>query len=370
MAAGVSDLDTVVIGAGVVGLAIARALAEAGREVMVLERNPGIGQEISARNSEVVHAGIYYPTGSLKARLCVRGRHLLKRFAADAGVPLKTLGKLIVATSEAEIPAMRALAATAHANGVDDLVEISGAEASKMEPAVNAVAALHSPSTGIIDAQALMLALEGALTNAGGQVVLSTEVASIAPLAEGGLRLILGGEQAGEELTVANLVLAAGHDGPRLAQGLAHANYTPPRGYHAKGNYFALAGKSPFSRLIYPMPVPGGLGIHATLDMGGQVRFGPDVEWVDTLHYGADARRAPSFYASIRTYWPDLPDGALFPAYAGIRPKIVPEGAPAADFRFDGPKAHGHAGAVLLFGIESPGLTSSLAIAEAVAALC
>lgn len=364
-----TDLDTVVIGAGVIGLAIARALAEAGREVMVLERNAGIGQEISARNSEVVHAGIYYPTGSLKARLCVRGRHLLKSFAAEAGVPIKPLGKLIVATSEVEVAAMRALAATAHANGVDDLVEISGAEARVMEPAVQAVAALHSPSTGIVDAQALMLALEGAMANAGGQVVLSTEVTSIVPIAEGGFRLFLGGEQAGEELTVANLVLAAGHDGPRLAHGLAHANYTPPpRSYFAKGNYFALAGKSPFSRLIYPMPVPGGLGIHATLDLGGQVRFGPDVEWIEALDYQVDARRVPSFYASIRNYWPDLPDGALFPAYAGIRPKIVPEGAPAADFRIDGPETHGHAGAALLFGIESPGLTSSLAIAEVIVA--
>ena len=359
------DLDTVVVGAGVVGLAIARALADRGREVMVLERNAGIGQEISARNSEVVHAGIYYPTGSLKARLCVRGRHLLHAFAADTGVPIKPLGKLIVATSEAEIAPMRALAATAHANGVDDLVLISREDTQAMEPAVRAVAALHSPSTGVVDAQALMLALEGALANAGGQVVLNSQVSQISPIA-GGYELTLAGEQAGEKLTASCLVLAAGHEGPRLAQGLAHSRYAPPRGYYAKGNYFALAGKSPFSRLIYPMPVPGGLGIHATLDMGGQVRFGPDVEWVDTLHYGVDARRANAFYASIRTYWPDLPDGALFPAYAGIRPKIVPEGAPAADFRIDGPETHGHAGAVLLFGIESPGLTSSLAIGEEV----
>jgi L-2-hydroxyglutarate oxidase LhgO len=365
MAAAVMDLDTAVIGGGVIGLAIARALAEAGRETMVLERNAGIGQEISARNSEVVHAGIYYPTGSLKARACVRGRHLLRSFAGEAGVPIRPLGKLIVATEEGQLPAMRALLATAHANDVDDLVELSGTEARRMEPAVRAVAALHSPSTAIVDAQALMLALEGALTAAGGQVVLNTPVAGITPI-PGGFRLALGGGLTGETLTAARLVVAAGHDGPRLAQGLAQQGYSPPRGYLAKGNYFTLSMKSPFSRLIYPMPVPGGLGIHATLDMGGQVRFGPDVEWVEGLDYAVDERRAASFYTAIRTYWPDLPDGALAPAYAGIRPKIAPEGAAAADFRIDGPEAHGHAGAVLLYGIESPGLTSALAIAEEV----
>ncbi|MFO1172160.1 MAG: NAD(P)/FAD-dependent oxidoreductase [Hyphomicrobiaceae bacterium] len=359
-----ADLETVVIGAGVVGLAIARALAGAGQEVMVLERNGRIGQEISARNSEVVHAGIYYPTGSLKARLCVRGRHLLRQFAKDAGVPVNPLGKIIVATDEAQIPALRSLAATALANGVDDIVEIDGVEARRLEPAVRSVRALLSPSTAIVDAQALMLALEGALTAAGGQVVLQTAVESVAPIDAGGFRLVLAG---GEALTCRRLVLAAGHDGPGLARGLSSTRYAPPRGYYAKGNYFALAGRSPFQRLVYPMPVPGGLGIHATLDIGGQVRFGPDVEWVDHLDYTIDERRAASFYAAIRTYWPDLPDGALVPAYAGIRPKIVPEGAPAADFRIDGPDVHGHAGAVLLFGIESPGLTSSLAIAEEVA---
>lgn len=361
-----ADIETVVIGAGVVGLAVARALAGAGQEVMVVERNARIGQEISARNSEVVHAGIYYPTGSLKARLCVRGRHLLRRFAGDAGVPVHPLGKLIVATDEAQIPALRALAATALANGVDDIVEIAAAEARRLEPAVACVAALLSPVTAIVDAQALMLALEGALTAAGGQVVPLTAVESVAPLAEGGFRLSLGG---GDGLTCRRLVVAAGHDGPQLARGLAHAGYAPPQGYYAKGTYFGLPGRSPFQRLVYPMPVPGGLGIHATLDMGGQVRFGPDVEWVDGLDYTVDDSRVAAFYAAIRSYWPDLADGALVPAYAGIRPKIVPEGAPAADFRIDGPAAHGHAGAVLLLGIESPGLTSSLAIAEVVANL-
>ncbi len=359
-----ADVETVVIGAGVVGLAVARALAWSGQEVMVLERNGRIGQEISARNSEVVHAGIYYPTGSLKARLCVRGRHLLRSFAAEAGVPVNPLGKIIVATEEAQVPALRALAATAHANGVIDLVEIDGVEARRLEPAVSSVRALLSPSTAIVDAQVLMLALEGSLTSAGGQVVLQTEVEAVAPLDGGGFCLTLG---VGNQLTCQRLVLAAGHDGPRLAQGFAHAHYEPPSGYMAKGHYFALAGKSPFQRLVYPMPVPGGLGIHATLDLGGQVRFGPDVEWVDALDYTVDEARAALFYAAIRTFWLDLPDGALVPAYAGIRPKIVPEGAPAADFRIDGPEAHGHAGAVLLFGIESPGLTSSLAIGEEVA---
>jgi L-2-hydroxyglutarate oxidase LhgO len=369
MAAGVTDLDAVVVGAGVVGLAVARALAEAGREVIVLERNDRIGQEISARNSEVVHAGIYYPPGSFKARLCVRGRELLTAFAPSWGVPLDRLGKLIVATDANQLPAMRALKATAHANGAGDVVEISAADASSLEPAVRSVGALHSPSTSIVDAQALMLALEGQLAAAGGQVVLRTEVAGIAPLAGGNFQLTLGGGQMGETLTCRCLVLAAGHDGPALSRGLAHARYSPPRGFLAKGHYFALTGRSPFARLIYPMPVPGGLGIHATLDMGGRLRFGPDVEWVETLDHAVDERRAPSFYASIRTYWPDLPDGALTPAYAGIRPKIVAEGTPAADFRIDGPSAHGHARAVLLFGIESPGLTSSLAIAEEVARL-
>lgn len=359
-----ADLDTAVVGAGVVGLAAARALAQAGQEVMVLERNSRIGQEISARNSEVVHAGIYYPTGSLKARLCVRGRILLRQLAAEAGVPVKSLGKIIVATDEAQIPALRALAATARANGVGDIVEIDGEEARRLEPAVRSVCALLSPSTAIVDAQAFMLALEGALTAAGGQVVLQTAVEEIVPLSEGGFRLSIGD---GQSLTCRRFVLAAGHDGPPIARGLAHADYSPPRGYLAKGTYFSLSGRSPFQRLVYPMPVPGGLGIHATLDMGGQVRFGPDVEWVDSLDYAVDENRSASFYAAIRTYWPDLADGALVPAYSGIRPKIVPEGAPAADFRIDGPEVHGHAGAVLLFGIESPGLTASLALAEEIA---
>jgi L-2-hydroxyglutarate oxidase LhgO len=357
----VADLDTAVIGAGVVGLAVARTLAEAGQEVMVLERNGRVGQEISARNSEVVHAGIYYPAGSLKARLCVRGRHLLRRFAAEAAVPVYPLGKIIVATDEAQVPALRALAASARANGVDDLVEIDGSEVRRLEPAVRSVRALLSPSTAIVDAQALMLALEGALAAAGGQVVLQTGVETIAPCEGGGFQLTLEG---GETLTCRRLVLAAGHDGPGLAKGLAHSGYAPPCSYHAKGTYFSLRGKSPFARLVYPMPEPGGLGIHATLDMGGQIRFGPDVEWVDRLDYTVDERRAAAFYAAIRTYWPELPDAALVPAYAGIRPKIVPEGVPAADFRIDGPEVHGHAGAVLLFGIESPGLTASLAIGE------
>ncbi|MEZ5923080.1 MAG: NAD(P)/FAD-dependent oxidoreductase [Hyphomicrobiaceae bacterium] len=364
-----SDLETVVIGGGVVGLAVARALAETGGEVVVVERNGQIGEEISSRNSEVVHAGIYYPTGSLKARLSVRGRHMLKRFAADAGIPYKELGKIIVATEESQIPAMRALARTAHANGVDDVVEIGASEARRLEPAVRAVGALLSPSTAIVDAKALMLALEGGLTAAGGQVVLHTHVAAIRPLADGGYEVSLGGDQAGERLTCRRLVLAAGLGGPQLAVGLAHAGYTPPDGYLARGNYFSLTGKCPFSRLVYPMPVPGGLGIHATLDMGGQVRFGPDVEWVETLDYTVDPGRARSFYASIRTYWPDLADDTLVPAYAGIRPKITPEGAPAADFAIHGPQEHGLADVVLLLGIESPGLTSSLAIAEEVVRL-
>lgn len=360
------DLDTVVIGAGVVGLAAGRALAEAGHEVMVIERNGRIGQEISARNSEVVHAGIYYSPGSLKARLCVDGRHKLRRFAQEAGVQVAPVGKIIVATDEAQVPSLRALAATARTNGVDDIVEIDGAEARRLEPAVCSVRALLSPSTAIVDAQALMQALEGALASAGGQVAIQTAVGAIVPLPGGGFRLTLGGA---ETLTCRRIVLAAGHDGPSLAQGLAHAGYVPPRGYYAKGTYFSLVGRSPFQRLVYPMPVPGGLGIHATLDMGGQVRFGPDVEWVDRLDYSIDESRAASFYAAIRSYWPDLADDALVPAYAGIRPKIVPEGRPAADFRIDGPEVHGHAGAVLLFGIESPGLTSSLAIGEEVARL-
>jgi len=358
-------VDCVVVGAGIVGLAVARALALDGREVVVLETEDAIGTHTSSRNSEVIHAGIYYPKGSLKASACVRGRTLLYDYCASHGVPHRRCGKLIVATSDSQVGDLQSIYRKAHENGVTDVVEISAAEAKRMEPALHCVAALHSPSTGIVDSHALMLAYLGDAEAAGAMLGLKSSFEK-AIFTGRDFELRIG------ETTIkaATLVNSAGLRAPsvaRLIDGFP-AGTIPPELY-AKGNYYSLAGRPPFSRLVYPVPEPGGLGVHVTLDMSGQARFGPDVEWVQRIGYEVDPRRADRFYAAIRHYWPGLPDGALAPGYAGIRPKISGPGEPAADFMVQGPAEHGVPGLVNLFGIESPGLTASLALADDVAKL-
>ena len=358
------EFDCAVIGAGVVGLAVARALALRGREVIVLESEGAIGTGTSSRNSEVIHAGIYYPQGSLKAQLCVEGKQRLYAYAEERGLPHRRCGKLIVATSAAQVGQLEAIAAKARANGVDDLVPLSRAQARAMEPALECLAALHSPSTGIVDSHALMLSLQGDLEHAGGVLALKSGVIG----AEcGGTGIVLKSAD-GTALRCNSVVNAAGLAAPLLARqfdGLPAA--AVPRAWFAKGSYFTLAGRAPFSRLIYPVPEAAGLGVHLTLDLGGQAKFGPDVQWVaspDDLV--VDPARGDGFYAEVRKYWPALPDGALLPGYAGIRPKISGPGEAPADFMIQGPEAHGVPGLVNLFGIESPGLTSSLAIGRCV----
>ncbi|CEG07135.1 L-2-hydroxyglutarate oxidase LhgO [Afipia felis] len=361
-------VECIVAGAGVVGLAVARALALAGREVIVVEAAGDIGTGTSSRNSEVIHAGIYYPAGSAMARLCVAGRQMLYRYCEDHGVPYRRCGKFIVATGSDESDRLAAIRARAEANGVTDLVTLSAEEAHAREPALNCTGALHSPSTGIVDSHALMLALRGDAEQA------RAAFAFHAPLVRArrdgdGFVVEIGGD-APMTLGCDLLINAAGLSAPEVARAIA--GLPPehiPTAYYAKGNYFACTTRVPFSRLIYPLPEPGGLGVHLTLDIGGAGRFGPDVEWVETLAYDVDPKRAERFYPAIRRYWPDLPDGALVPAYSGIRPKIVPPGAAAQDFVIQGAQSHGVPGLVSLFGIESPGLTASLAIAEDVRAL-
>lgn len=359
-----ADVDCVVIGAGVVGLAIARALAQSGREVLVAEATEAIGTGTSSRNSEVIHAGIYYPAGSLKARLCVRGKHLLYAYCAERGIPHRRLGKLIVATSAEQAAQLEGIAQRARANGVDDLQFISGEDAMRLEPALQCTAALVSPSTGIVDSHALMLAYQGDAENAGAQCVFHTPLVSGRVRPEGGFDLQFGGDDA-MSLSCNVLINSAGLQAPALARridGVPAASI--PTDYLCKGSYFTLSGRAPFSRLIYPVPQHAGLGVHLTLDMGGQAKFGPDTEWVGTEDYTLDPARAEVFYAAVRSYWPALPDDALAPGYTGIRPKISGPHEPAADFVIAGPAAHGVRGLVNLFGIESPGLTSSLALAE------
>lgn len=360
-------LDAVVVGAGVVGLAVARALALAGREVLVVDAAEGIGTETSSRNSEVIHAGIYYPAGSLMARTCVAGKHMLYAFCRERGVPHRNCGKLIVATTEEEAGRLESIRLRAAANGVPDLRLISRGDARAMEPALDCVAALHSPSTGIVDSHAFMLALQGEAEGAGAVFAFHAPMES-GRATEDGIELRIGGAEP-MELRARTLVNSAGLHAPRLARSIAGMPEAfVPTPYYAKGNYFTLAGRSPFSRLIYPVPVPGGLGTHLTIDLGGQARFGPDVEWVERIDYAVDPRRCEGFYASIRRWWPGLPDGALSPGYSGIRPKTVPPGAPAQDFAVQGRATHGVPGLVNLFGIESPGLTASLALADHVLA--
>jgi L-2-hydroxyglutarate oxidase LhgO len=358
-------VECAVIGAGVLGLAVARALAQAGREVVILEAEDAIGTHTSSRNSEVIHAGIYYPQGSLKARSCIAGRHRLYEYCATHGVPHKRCGKLIVATSASQKEELLSIRARAHANGVTDVVEIAAAEAMRMEPALHCTAALHSPSTGIIDSHALMLAYLGDAEAAGAMLALKSPLER-ALVSGTGFRLKVGETEIETEF----LVNSAGLRAPSIArriEGFPPARIPPE--FYAKGNYYSLAGRPPFSRLVYPVPEPGGLGVHVTLDLAGQARFGPDVEWVDRIDYEVDPRRSARFYAAIRRYWPALAEGALAPGYAGIRPKISGPGEPAADFVIQGPAEHGVPGLVNLFGIESPGLTASLALADDVVKL-
>ena len=360
-------IDCVVIGAGVVGLAVARALALQGREVMVLEAADGIGTGTSSRNSEVIHAGIYYAKGSLKAELCVQGKELLYAYCEARGVAHRRCGKLIVATDTAQMAQLEGIIAKAAANGVNDLVLLSADEARALEPALTCVGAVLSPSTGIVDSHALMLALQGDLENAGGMVVLNSPL-SHAQCGTGAIVLVAAD---GTELEATTVVNAAGLGAQALArrfEGLP-PEHVPPS-YFAKGNYFTLAGRAPFSRLIYPAPEAAGLGVHLTLDLGGQAKFGPDVQWVDSPDdLVVDPARGDAFYAEVRKYWPGLADGALIPGNAGIRPKIQAPHEPAHDFVIQGPQVHGVPGLVNLFGIESPGLTSSLAIGERVAGM-
>ena len=362
------DVECIVVGAGVVGLAIARALAQAGRETIVVEAATSFGMGTSSRNSEVVHAGIYYRPDSLKARLCVAGRKALYAYCEAHHVPAKKLGKLIVATDAAQVAQLAGIAAHARLNGVDDLVELSGSQAQALEPALSCKAALLSPQTGIVDSHAFMLALKGDAEAAGASFAFAPPYLGGRVDADG-FALDFGGD-APMRLTTKLFVNAAGLHAPALARALAGRDPAGlPQAYFCKGNYFSLAGRAPFSRLIYPAPEQAGLGVPLTLDMGGQAKFGPGVEWIEQEGYAVDPARAAPFYAAIRRYWPALPDDALAPAYAGLRPKITPPGAPAADFRIDGPKTHGVPGLIELFGVESPGLTSALAIGDYVAGL-
>ncbi len=356
-------VDCVVIGAGVVGIAVARAMALAGREVIVLDAAEGIGTETSSRNSEVIHAGIYYPKDSLMARLCVAGRRMLYAFCDAHGVPHRRCGKLIVATDEAESERLLGIKARAEANGVEGMRLLTAAEARALEPNLSCTAALLSPETGIIDSHGYMLALQGEAEAAGSVFVFHSPVES-GVATEDGVTLSVGGAE--PMRLSANLVInSAGLHAPELARHIVGMpSQLVPRTYFAKGNYFSLAGRSPFTRLIYPVPVPGGLGVHLTVDLGGAARFGPDVEWIEAIDYDVDPRRADSFYEAVRRYWPDLRDGTLQPGYAGIRPKTAPKGAPAQDFTVQGSRAHGVPGLLNLFGIESPGLTAAIALAD------
>ena len=378
----VDHVDCVIAGAGLVGLAIARELALAGRDVVVLESATRWGGATSSRNSEVLHAGIYYPTGSLKARLCVRGRHLLTAFCADHGVPMQRCGKLIVATSDEQFPELQRLADQADANGLHDreaLQHLTAAQARAIEPALRCTAALWSPATAIIDSHALMTALLGEAQANGALLAVASPLLSAERIDDGWMLQI--GSPSGDagiaHLSCRTLINAAGLWAPTLSRRIGPRPASAPAlpGVHlCKGNYFSLSGRAPFSRLIYPVPEPDGLGVHLTLDLAGRARFGPDVQWLDeatdpsTIDYRVDPARLAGLAEAIRRYWPDLPDSALQPDYAGVRPKLAGPGQAAGDFRIDGPMQHGLPGLVELFGIESPGLTACLAIAEQVAA--
>lgn len=358
-------MQVLVIGAGVVGLAVARAAALRGHEVIVAEAERAIGTGISSRNSEVIHGGMYYPTGSLRARHCVAGRRLMYEFCASHGVPHRKCGKLIVATDGAELAKIETIAAQGKINGVEGLELIDAQAARAMEPALACVGALHSPETGIVDAHAYMLALRGDLEDAGGVIAFNTPVTG-AGRRDGQWWVTFGGSDGGEFAFDA-IVNCAGLRAQAVARSIEdYPQDRVPRLVMAKGNYFTFTGRPEFKRLIYPTPMPGGLGVHVTLDLAGRMRFGPDVEWIEHEYYPVDPKRAEAFYARIRTYWPALPDHSLAADYSGIRPKLAGQGEPQADFLIDTPAQHGLPGLVQMFGIESPGLTSSLSLGEEV----
>jgi L-2-hydroxyglutarate oxidase LhgO len=359
-------IDTAVIGAGVIGLAVARRLAHAGHEVVVLEAADAIGTITSSRNSEVIHAGIYYPKDSLRARLCVPGKRALYRYCAERGVGHRRAGKLLVAVEDAEIAGLEAIRAKAAANGVGDLKRLEAAEARALEPELRCRAALFSPSSGVVDSHGLMLALQGDAEDKGAAIAFGSPVTG-GEARRDGIVLEVGGET--EVRVLARTVVnCAGLDAQRLARTIrgARADAIPPL-HCGKGSYFTLAGRSPFRHLIYPVPGGSGwLGVHVTLDLAGRARFGPDLEWVAEPNYDVDPARADKYYPAIRRYWPGLPDGALQPGYAGVRPKLAPPGEPERDWAILGPEDTGVPGLVNLFGIDSPGLTACLAIADQV----
>ncbi len=378
-----TDTQTVIIGAGVIGLAIADALCKHGHEVLVLEQNARTGTEISAHNSQVIHAGLYYPPDSNRARLCVDGRTRLYKFAADNGVPISQLGKLVVATSDADLDQLNRIAKNAAQCGVTNLEMLSPQNAAHLEPELSCKAALRSPSTGIIDVHALMVALEGHITTRNGQIILNTQVTGIDQTGNGNFKITVGGDKSAT-LSSRNLVISAGLSATHVAQLIQWPEpYTPPQTYPIKGHYYQLTGRAPFKTLIYPVPASGGLGIHLTLDIAGEARFGPDTSWPDaqedtssdgqrTIDYSVDddnGKRAARFEAAIRRYWPDLPVGALSPADTGIRPKLHTKNEPVADFAIHSQTSHGIDRLISLFGIESPGMTSALAIGAHVANL-
>jgi len=364
----IDQVDTIIVGAGVVGLSIARRMALAGDEVIVLEAKDAIGTGISARNSEVIHAGIYYPAGSLKAQLCRPGREAIYAYCESHAISHRRVGKLVVAAEKNELKALHIIKAKAEANGVEDLQLLDGNQASAIEPALKCAGALLSPSTGIIDSHGFMLALQGDAESMGAVVALSSP--------------LIGGTLSGSCITVRiggieplllkchRFINAAGLNAQAVASNMdGLPSDSIPQLYFAKGNYFTLNGKSPFQKMIYPVPAQAGLGIHSTIDLAGLTKFGPDVQWIKSPDYTVDTGRAEGFYQAIRRYWPDLPDGSLQPGYVGIRPKLAPQGSPNGDWDIRGPEHHGFSGVVNLFGIESPGLTSSLSIADYVAEL-
>jgi L-2-hydroxyglutarate oxidase LhgO len=359
-------MQVLVIGAGVVGLAVARAAARKGHEVVVAEAASAIGTGTSSRNSEVIHGGMYYPTGTLRGRHCVQGRRWLYEFCASHGVPHRKCGKLIVAANAAEIEKIQAIETQGRTNGVEGLELIGGNAARALEPELVCAGALHSPETGIIDSHAYMLALSGDLEDAGGAIALNTPV--IGASRKGGQWQVAFGGRDGGSFEFDGIVNCAGLRAQSVARLITdYPESRVPRLVLAKGNYFSFAGRPMFTRLIYPTPMPGGLGVHVTLDLAGRMRFGPDVEWIEREQYDVDPARAAIFYARIRTYWPGLPDDSLSPDYSGIRPKLTGPGEPQADFMIDAPAQHGLPGLVQMFGIESPGLTSSLSLGEEIA---